>query len=527
MFFQLNIIFYVIISLNISIVFPLTAEERSELQRKMKYYHSSVRPDERFNMITTINGTFFDIPTEIRVMDIYLEDKKIYIDLTLILNYYDERLQMKELKQNIKIPSEFQLWSPALYIGGKLLNNYNSFLDPVNGYISLIYKIKYGKSNCINPSWKYPFEKFICPIVIETENDEHLSLKINRDMRSSIDDFTYIANEWPFLKIDITIKSFWQSTMPTIYLPSILLFSVSLFSQFKRRKVQVQILTSAIICVIFLESTKYISNSFKIILTMQDVWLIGTFIHLVSLLSLDLLLPSKHILYDIENEDDKKTNQNNYSKINYNGKNNLIIHDEMEGKIYKTNDKKNINFGRSILKKDSKLRESQISNYDNVNRNISKHLNGCCYNNFSYEGSPSILKNNVHPEAYPLIIANNSVTKYQEKGKNIQINSLLPINRKGMITDMKGQSSIIEIDDNSNKKEGKRKRQVFIDEPNHFSSSNMVKFHNHQLSTTTSKPFSIMYTLSERKKFGVLMVLCVYIIFALIYFIIVIGILQW
>uniref|UniRef100_A0AAF5DQ16 Neurotransmitter-gated ion-channel ligand-binding domain-containing protein n=2 Tax=Strongyloides stercoralis TaxID=6248 RepID=A0AAF5DQ16_STRER len=527
MLLKFNIILYIIIFLNISMVYSLTAEERSELQRKMKYYHTSVRPGERFNMISTINGTFFDIPTEIRIMNIYLEEKKIYIDLTLILNYYDERLQMKELKQNIKIPNEFKLWSPTLYIDGSLLNDYNSFLDPANGYVSLIYKIKYGKGNCMNPSWKYPFEKYICPIVIETENDEHLSLKFDRDMRSIINEFTYIANEWPFLKIDITIKSFWQSTIAIIYLPSILLFSVSLFSQFKRRKVQVQILTSAIICIIFLESTKYISNSFRFILTMQDVWLLGTFIHLISLLSLDLLLPSQHIYYDIEEENDNKINQKNRNNFNSKNRNNLIIHDEMEGQMYSINDKNNIKFGTSILKKDSKLQGNQINNYENVGKNLPKLRNGSCYNNLSYEGSPSIQKNNLHPEAYPLIIANNSQTKYQGIRKNSQIDTLFPVNRRGMIIDMKGQSSIIEINDDTNKKEEKRKRQIFVNEPNHFSPYNMVKFHNHQPQTISSKPYSIIYTLSEKKKIGVLMVLCVYVAFALIYFIIVIGILQW
>uniref|UniRef100_A0A0K0FHU9 Neur_chan_LBD domain-containing protein n=1 Tax=Strongyloides venezuelensis TaxID=75913 RepID=A0A0K0FHU9_STRVS len=528
-----NIIITTIIFLYLPLVSSLTAEERSELQRKMKYYHSSVRPSEKFNMISSINGTFFDIPTEIRVMDIYIEDEKLYIDCTLILNYYDERLQIRELKQNMKIPQEFQLWSPAIYIDRRFLNDYNSFLDPVNGYVSLIYKIKYTKNHCIYLTWKHPFQTLTCSIAIETENDEHLSLKIDRDMRSSIKDFSYITNEWPILKIEVTIKSYWQSTIATIYLPSILLFSLGLFAQFKRRKVQVQILTSAIICIVFLHSTKYISSSFRSVLTMQDVWLLGTFIHLVSLLSLDLLLPSKHILYDVDKENDKVITQTSLevskrNSINHNGRRcNVKFHDQVrERNGEECRDMKSVHFEKSILRNsNSTIRESQRSSYDNINKDETKFDNSSCYHNFSYEGSPSILKNKFHLEAYPLILANNSLTTHQGKRGNASINSPQQISsgiKRQMLTDIKGQTSLIEIDD-INKRIGKKKIINNVNEPNNTLLST-VKFRRHP-PTTSPKFFSIIYTLSEKKKFGVFIVLCAYIIFVFIYTTIVIGIL--
>lgn len=47
------------------VTFRLTSEQRSELARKFKYYHSSVRPSDRFNLVETVNGTFFALHTEV------------------------------------------------------------------------------------------------------------------------------------------------------------------------------------------------------------------------------------------------------------------------------------------------------------------------------------------------------------------------------------------------------------------------------------------------------------------------------
>jgi len=43
-------------------------EERSELARKFKYYHKSVRPSERLNVIETVNGTFFALNAEVEIL---------------------------------------------------------------------------------------------------------------------------------------------------------------------------------------------------------------------------------------------------------------------------------------------------------------------------------------------------------------------------------------------------------------------------------------------------------------------------
>uniref|UniRef100_A0A0N5A448 Neur_chan_LBD domain-containing protein n=1 Tax=Parastrongyloides trichosuri TaxID=131310 RepID=A0A0N5A448_PARTI len=508
MFYKLNKINFHFLFL-IPIVSSLTAEERSELQRKMKYYHSSVRPSERFNMISSINGTFFELPTEIRVQDIYTEATKLHMDLVLILNYFDERLQMRELKQNLKIPHEFQLWAPSISMDGKYLKDFNSFLDPVNGYVSLIYKIKYDKSHCVYPTWRYPFESYTCSIIIETEDGEHLSLKVNRDMRDdNNNDFFYEAYEWPVLKIEIEIKSYWQSSIAVIYLPSILLFSVALFSQLKRRKVQIHIITNTILCIIFLQSTKLNFHNDRYIVTMQDLWLLGTFIHLISLLAIDLLLPSQHIIYD--NIEENSRIKNTIVKAdNHMKKHENFIEDKNENNIQILKNEKNIYRDLSFKEK-GKQKDSYTDNFNSVHK---KNGTGSCYNNLSYEGSPAMLKN-IHLEAYPLIIANHPLTKYhlQQEETNFTNNSPYSLNRKNMITNINGQTNL--VDETFTIKKGGEKNNKEIKKP-------LDKIQRH-----FPKSSKIIYTLSDKKKVAVFSVLCVYIIFVFLYCLVVAGLLQ-
>ena len=51
-----------------NVVQSLSPEERGELARKFKYYHPSVRPGDKFNLIETLNGTFFNLNTEIELL---------------------------------------------------------------------------------------------------------------------------------------------------------------------------------------------------------------------------------------------------------------------------------------------------------------------------------------------------------------------------------------------------------------------------------------------------------------------------
>jgi hypothetical protein len=39
------------------------------LARKFKYYHKSVRPSVQFNMVETVNGTFFRLLTQLELLE--------------------------------------------------------------------------------------------------------------------------------------------------------------------------------------------------------------------------------------------------------------------------------------------------------------------------------------------------------------------------------------------------------------------------------------------------------------------------
>ncbi len=43
-------------------------QERTELVRKFKYYHKSVRPSDRYNMVETVNGTYFNLDSEVELL---------------------------------------------------------------------------------------------------------------------------------------------------------------------------------------------------------------------------------------------------------------------------------------------------------------------------------------------------------------------------------------------------------------------------------------------------------------------------
>lgn len=92
----------------------MTSESRSELARKFKYYHRSVRPGDRFNLIDTINGTFFALHTEVELLQTRPAGNKLEIELMLSLYYNEERLILRDLTEIITIPDEFLPWTPQV-----------------------------------------------------------------------------------------------------------------------------------------------------------------------------------------------------------------------------------------------------------------------------------------------------------------------------------------------------------------------------------------------------------------------------
>uniref|UniRef100_A0AC35TZ05 Neur_chan_LBD domain-containing protein n=1 Tax=Rhabditophanes sp. KR3021 TaxID=114890 RepID=A0AC35TZ05_9BILA len=424
------------------------------------------------------------------------------VHLTLIITYFDERLQMRELKTNFKIPPEYDLWAPTLAINGELLIHSSAYLDPENGFISLIYKIKYEQKVCIVPTWAYPFDRYTCYVSIEAEDDEHLSIKGQRDMRESNNEnanyYDIKTVEWPNLEFEIKFNNFWQSSITIIYLPSILIFSLAVFSQLKRRKVQVQVLSTCIICILLLLCSKFLMSELKNIITLQDLWLGVTFSHLIALLSVDLLLPSQHTLIDSnEEEDQEKTYEPKINSTSFN----LAFHGSKE---VPTSSSSQVYLNRNIPNGENELR---------------KAFNCSSYQNQSYECSP--LPKHIRPEAYPLISStslNHSplspyrehvVRKVSASGTTITTPSI----GKGLMIHQNGHTQVLSTDGDDNKSSCYDISGIKGANTNYSKKGPVSK-----------KVNKFVYSMSRRKRFGVSVVILAYILFAILYILIILSV---
>lgn len=77
-----------------------------------------------------------------------------------------------------------------------------------------------------------------------------------RDLRpdNQISSIGYRIEEWPHMVLHLSFNSQWHSSIVNTYLPTILIFSVFIFAQWKRRKVQILVGVSALISIIILVS---------------------------------------------------------------------------------------------------------------------------------------------------------------------------------------------------------------------------------------------------------------------------------
>lgn len=99
-----------------------------------------MRPGERFNLVETINGTFFALHTEVELLQTSPTKNKLEIELMLSLYYNDERLILRDLHEVITIPDEFQPWIPKLdFLDGTSIKS-SIHVDPRTGQLSLRYK---------------------------------------------------------------------------------------------------------------------------------------------------------------------------------------------------------------------------------------------------------------------------------------------------------------------------------------------------------------------------------------------------
>ncbi|KAI6212044.1 hypothetical protein M3Y96_00498500 [Aphelenchoides besseyi] len=271
----------------------LNAEQRSELARKFKYYHPSVRPGNRFNLLETINGTFFALNVEVEVLATTPANEMLEVELALGVHFHDERLVLRDLEDMIMLPEEFEPWRPILEFPEHTIFRVATHIDPQNGQMSLRYKLRVNLA-CRSLAWTKPFQQHFCQFKVLTNNDERLFLKVVRDLRteSEMQQVDCHIDQWPFFILQCKYRNQWLSAIVKVYMPSVLVFTVCVFAQWKRRKMQVFVTLGALIGLILLQTANDLGSCF----TMQDMWMIGTLLHLVTLLTIDLILPARRLI---------------------------------------------------------------------------------------------------------------------------------------------------------------------------------------------------------------------------------------
>ncbi|KAI1713285.1 Ligand-Gated ion Channel [Ditylenchus destructor] len=298
----------------------LTTEERGELARKFKYYHRSVRPSERFNMAETVNGTYFNLNSELEILQsVAMWDTtgntRLHLELMLIVHYNDDRLILRELPEILTMPDEFHPWIPSVELtqvwgpsltSSTLGTQKTIHLDPKTGQLTVFHRIS-GSIACTSSVWKQPFERYYCELEITSEKDERIFLRVTRDLRPStqLKLLSYSLEEWPTLVLRFTFANQWHSALVNIFLPSLLIFSVALFAQWKRRKMQVIVTATSTICIVIMQTafrSVLNTNAVTSKVNMQEVWLSGILVHLICILTVDLIFPSRRIVYTTNDE---------------------------------------------------------------------------------------------------------------------------------------------------------------------------------------------------------------------------------
>ncbi|KAH7730647.1 Protein LGC-33 [Aphelenchoides avenae] len=247
------VLFYFALFETILLTTTLSPEERSELARKFKYYHRSVRPGDRYNLVETINGTFFSLHAEVELLRSRQSDDRLHLEIVMTLHYNDDRLVLRELSSVLSIPAEFQPWLPDIEIRPSSEVKQSYHLDPKTGQVTIIFRLAPTLS-CDSERWRYPFEKYSCELNIVASEDERIFLRLTRDLRpdAQIMLVKYTTDQWPHLVFRFTYSAQWQSAIVDVYVPSILIFSVVAFAQWKRRKTQVTVTVASLISMLLL-----------------------------------------------------------------------------------------------------------------------------------------------------------------------------------------------------------------------------------------------------------------------------------
>uniref|UniRef100_A0A0R3S1P9 Neur_chan_LBD domain-containing protein n=1 Tax=Elaeophora elaphi TaxID=1147741 RepID=A0A0R3S1P9_9BILA len=290
---------YFLVFIFLHVAYGLTANEHGELARKYKYYYASVRPQERHNRVTNANGTFFALNCDLKIVSTKPQHNKIHMEIIFGVTFNDERLVISGLKNRFQMPTKFQPWLPEITTHPSIPVNIVVYLDPLTGIVDALYRYSV-ELRCSSETWRHPFELFQCEIIISNIGDERILLRDFQDLRSTEEISKVSVNVEAFKEVRIiaSYPELWFSSMVANILPSTVIFCVVIFAQCRRRKVHALVTISALVCIIFMQSVRRTES----ILTLEDLWLCVTFLHIVCILLVDLMIPTYRTRYiDISN----------------------------------------------------------------------------------------------------------------------------------------------------------------------------------------------------------------------------------
>jgi hypothetical protein len=137
-----------------------------------------VRPGDRFNLIETINGTFFALHTEVELLQTRPNKDRLETEMFFNLYYNDERLTLRDIDEVIAIPDEFSPWTPQLDFPDNTNLKSSIHVDPRTGQVSLRFKL-HTMLECTFIVWNSPFQKYFCRFEVGSYESESFLYNYN------------------------------------------------------------------------------------------------------------------------------------------------------------------------------------------------------------------------------------------------------------------------------------------------------------------------------------------------------------
>ncbi|EFO24822.1 hypothetical protein LOAG_03666 [Loa loa] len=221
------------------------------------------------------------------------------MEIIFAVTFTDDRLAIRKLKNRFRMPAEYHPWLPEITTRPNVPVNVAVYLDPLIGMVDAFYRYSV-ELLCSSETWRHPFELFQCEIVVSNIGDERIFLRDFQDLRNAeeISKVSVNVETTKEIRVIASYPQLWFSSMVGSILPSTVIFCVAIFAQCRCRKVHTLVTVSALMCIIFMQSIRKTGS----ILTLEDLWICITFLHVVCILLVDLMTPTYHTqLLDISN----------------------------------------------------------------------------------------------------------------------------------------------------------------------------------------------------------------------------------